>query len=416
MPILNTQMSSTVIDGRLFLYDRQRDTSHALNASATLVWASVDDRTRTVDLIEQLAHETGKPAEAIDADVRAVLAQFLSTTIVLSEPAVDLAHDPATPMLDTAEPAPRSSTRATRGRVARVLDPYEWCPGIGARQAGGVAVLVRTKDPTLQRHMDDRLISLPGAPEAEATISIVDRGRDGARRYRVFCDDELRQRVASPERAAACAFSELNQLAISRTTGRLRFHGGAVERNGMVVAVLGASGRGKSTLTAALMQRGWAYLTDEMVAVDPATLRVDPYPKVLDLSEHSLQLLGASTIPTPIPWGKSQVLPTTLGSVSTGGRLGLLVILTESDEDGAVTEDDGVDDRGQWLVPIESLEQLLPNTFNETMSMTSALDQLAHLCNSVRATVLARTDLEWSCAAIERWADSVGQGLVDDGN
>jgi hypothetical protein len=34
--------------------------------------------------------------------VRAVLAQFLSTTIVLSEPAVDLAHDPATPMLDTA--------------------------------------------------------------------------------------------------------------------------------------------------------------------------------------------------------------------------------------------------------------------------------------------------------------------------
>ena len=45
-------------------------------------------------------------------------------------------------------------------------------------------------------------------------------------------------------------------------------HGGAVDINGSAIAVVGHSGAGKSTFTAAMTRAGHRYLADEVVAVD----------------------------------------------------------------------------------------------------------------------------------------------------
>ena len=197
--------------------------------------------------------------------------------------------------------------------------------------------------------------------------------------------------------------TELNLLAIANTPDKMLFHGGAVERDGEVVAVLGVSGQGKSTLTAALVQRGWNYLSDELVIVDPATYDVHPYPKALDLNEESVALLDSVRPISTFATGKVQVSPESLGTTSNGGRLVLLVMLAVADEDdpgdptAAVTS----------LAPIESLQQLMMNTFRETMALPDALERQARLCTTVPSFALARTSLDRSCALIEQTLRSV---------
>ena len=50
----------------------------------------------------------------------------------------------------------------------------------------------------------------------------------------------------------------------------LLLHAGAVERDGFALLLPALPGSGKSTLTAALSQRGWRLLSDEFGAFDPA--------------------------------------------------------------------------------------------------------------------------------------------------
>ena len=86
---------------------------------------------------------------------------------------------------------------------------------------------------TITRAQSEKL----AAAIADHTISVVDRGRDGTHRYRIIIDDEIRMRRSTAAEAADHVLTELNLLAIANTPGKLLFHGGAVERDGQVVAL-----------------------------------------------------------------------------------------------------------------------------------------------------------------------------------
>lgn len=73
---------------------------------------------------------------------------------------------------------------------------------------------------------------------------------------------------------------------IRRHIGRMHlFHAAALMQpgTGQVVALVGPSGRGKTTASRALARAGWVYLSDETCAIDPETLAVLPYPKPLSI-------------------------------------------------------------------------------------------------------------------------------------
>jgi hypothetical protein len=55
-------------------------------------------------------------------------------------------------------------------------------------------------------------------------------------------------------------------------------HASAAADNGGVVAVVGPSGSGKSTVLAALLARGYAFFSDDVVAVEPASTGVLAHP------------------------------------------------------------------------------------------------------------------------------------------
>jgi hypothetical protein len=88
------------------------------------------------------------------------------------------------------------------------------------------------------------------------------------------------------------------EWAIARTVAErmaahyLMYHAGAVGMRGQGVILPGASGSGKSTLVAGLLAAGWMYFSDDLAAVDPATLALLPIQKALCIKDAALPLLA----------------------------------------------------------------------------------------------------------------------------
>jgi hypothetical protein len=75
----------------------------------------------------------------------------------------------------------------------------------------------------------------------------------------------------------------LEWLALSQatqaTTQHIIFHAGTVTKEAKTILLVAESGAGKTTLTLALLQRGWLPLSDDSALVSPETLAVAPFPR-----------------------------------------------------------------------------------------------------------------------------------------
>lgn len=75
------------------------------------------------------------------------------------------------------------------------------------------------------------------------------------------------------------------ELCEERIEGFVTLHAAAVARDGKLVLIAGESGAGKTTLTLALLDAGWGYLTDDLAPVSTATGLVHPFPKPLGVKD-----------------------------------------------------------------------------------------------------------------------------------
>jgi HprK-related kinase A len=69
-------------------------------------------------------------------------------------------------------------------------------------------------------------------------------------------------------------------------------HAAVVERDGHAAILPAPPGSGKSTLCAALINRGWRLLSDELALVSPATLELTPIPRPVSLKYDSIRIIG----------------------------------------------------------------------------------------------------------------------------
>ena len=172
----------------------------------------------------------------------------------------------------------------------------------------------------------------------------------------------------TPDAAAEAVLAACNKVAAAGPTGSLRIHGGVVARCDRAVVICGTSGAGKSTLTAALAQRGWTYLTDEIAVVDPHAFTVTPYPKWVDLSAESLDLLDVDPARSIGPTGaKHHVPPGGLGSVGVEPtRVSAIVVLDRN----------APEHRARRLEPREAVEVMLGHVFATTWDDPGGLQAL----------------------------------------
>jgi len=82
-----------------------------------------------------------------------------------------------------------------------------------------------------------------------------------------------------------CASNHAHQYVIS--------HAAVVEKNGRALIMPGTPGSGKSTLCAALIQRGWRLLSDELTLTDPDTGQVFPLPRPVSLKINPSMSFGS---------------------------------------------------------------------------------------------------------------------------
>lgn len=82
-----------------------------------------------------------------------------------------------------------------------------------------------------------------------------------------------------------------NWLIGRRLNDRLLLHAGAVERDGFALVLPAMPGSGKSTLTAALSQRGWRLLSDEFGAYDPSVGMFQAVLKPIALKNESIAVI-----------------------------------------------------------------------------------------------------------------------------
>ncbi|WP_269928352.1 hypothetical protein [Kocuria massiliensis] len=207
-------------------------------------------------------------------------------------------------------------------------------------------------------HGDVRIVLAP--TEAPAT-----EGRVDAAILRVTADD--------PSLAARDFTSMVTLELIKHQIVKLHlFHAAALMQGetGEVTALIGPSGRGKTTASRTLAGSGWTYLSDETCAIDPATLSVLPYPKPLSVIEHP----GAPKA----QWAASGIgLNTWRRGKGPEPRLSRLVILDRVDEAPSGQED------GLYPMPLLRGIQILAEQSSGLAQTPHALRGLAELAERV---------------------------------
>lgn len=381
VPQLANDVAFTVVDDTVVLYSAAYGVSHVLNPTAALIWASVDDERTVGDIIDELTDATGGPRVVIGHDVQMTLRRFVSAGIIRIG----------------GNRAQSQVSRATHWAATnrRILDAQQWPAAFGPVRAAAADVVIRTNSHAVAAQMCEAFDTLPSSPStatALTEITVLDRGVDGPLRFRVYVDGERQSSWDVPGPITTAVLMELNRSASETASGRLLLHAGAVERDGVVVVIAGDNDRGKTTLAARLVQRGFSYLSDEVVAVDAQSLGALPYPKPLSVDANTLALLGLGGA-EEVAASQGNLSPHALGSISAGGQIGLIVYLAEGPSTTLVNTPASDD--------VRRLVEMLSCTFRASFEDLGALDALSALLQRVPLVRLERADIDDTCVQIE---------------
>ncbi len=83
----------------------------------------------------------------------------------------------------------------------------------------------------------------------------------------------------------------LNWVVAAQVHNYLIIHAAVVEKEGHVLILCGKPGAGKSTLCAALCNRGWRLFSDEMAIVDLGSNEIIPFVRPVSLKNKSIDLI-----------------------------------------------------------------------------------------------------------------------------
>jgi hypothetical protein len=386
-----------VVEGELVVYEPATGRTHRLNTSAALVLTSAAAPTTVRALVDDLVADLGIDRHALERDVPATVSALLRAGLLAtgdqqgsrdSDASSGARTDDDLGFFVRRRPGPRWDER-----VGELLGGLDWGTDLGPRLFAHAAVRVRTDDDAVGDALETALTALPDAPpdRPAAVVSIRGHRRDPRRHaFQIYLDHDRVAGALDAVTAVGRSLILLNHVAAIGSGGHLLLHAGAVEQDGQVVVVAGRSGWGKTTLVAGLVRRGWSYLTDELVAIDPHERGVVPYPKALHLDADAVDRLGLD--PTTLGDGTYgfHVPPAALGRVSRGGTLAALVLLDDPRSP---------DEAGERGTAADVLIDLLANCFPQTWREPGALGALGAVAETVPALRLPRMALP---AALDR--------------
>lgn len=425
-------LQQAAVENSLVALDPASGRRVLLNPTAALIFTAVTAPRSVGDLVAQIADETGARPETVTADVIATVDRLVSQGMLVRDD-LDWVEDDEAGASETHVSGPGESSVTERVAPVATAEPDDaerrsaddptagisWAYDTGPRDVAGTTVAVRVEPPVLVDEVRSAFEALPSVASPAAAkrpqhrVEIVqarpvaealaygdgtDHEPGSDERVQIIVDGTVRATRSDPRGALGDVFDQLDGVLADHAPG-LRFHAGAVERDGRVIVIGGQSGAGKSSLTAALVARGFAYLTDELVVVDPETWQVAPYPRPLDLDGASCATLGLGDADFDVGRGKAKVLPTRVGDVSAGGRVALVVLLTAEPTSNEHTDQS---DAAETMPAPEAVMALVAVTFGPAFDDPDALEHLADLCTTVPVLRMTRSPLEAMVSAVEQ--------------
>ncbi|MFH1343228.1 MAG: PqqD family peptide modification chaperone [Pseudomonadota bacterium] len=258
------------LDGGLLLLDASSGSLFAFNDAARHVWDLIVAGRSGDVLISEYAGWWGISASRAQDDVSAILDQW---------------HEFG--LLDggaRAEAPPRPAAAAAAG-VHEPRRVSEWTCTIR-----GTAIRFAVENgaaPTV-RPLFAHLETPDARPQARLEIRTASGGgmllvQDGVERIRT--DD------------SGLLAGALQQAVLERIHGDVAWlalmHGAALARDGGGIGLAGPSGSGKSTLAAGLLQAGYDYMADDMIALSAPDGAIMPWPMPLSIKPGSLDVVAA---------------------------------------------------------------------------------------------------------------------------
>lgn len=273
---------------------------------------------------------------------------------------------------------------------------------IGSYRALGHSFEVEADEPSLASSLSATLGDLSHAGPAEHCYRFTTADRADATMFELTRDGEALGGPWPPAVAATALVTDLNRQAAASRPHHLLLHAAALSWAGRGLVLPAPPGGGKTTLAAGLIAAGFAYLTDEVVAIDPATLEIEPYPKPLSVGAGAvpvlrhLAILGGSWV-WPAPGEPWLVAADTFGSWAAGGPCRAHLLVFPSYSEGATTA----------LTPLgraEALVEVAANSFNFVDHGSAWLPVLRRLVLECSCWRLTTGDLGEACELLMRLA------------
>jgi hypothetical protein len=298
------------------------------------------------------------------------------------------------------EPAtPRRRPAREAATLAR-LDTRAWPRTTPVFRALGLTFDARLMGDDLADYLELILAPLraPTGTVAAHRFSVVDEGERYQRRYAVYFDGLPIVRTPSEPLALVYLLWHLNRAVVEESGAWLLLHAAAAEHEGSAVLLPARMDAGKSTLVAGLTLRGFGYLTDETVAIDPRTTLVDPYPKPLSIEMGSWGALAPLRPRLDARFARFSdeiwhVVPDAIRPGAVADRCRVRAIVSPRFEPGATTT----------LEPIsraEAVMMLAENAFNFPAHGAAGLDTLAAIVRPCECYRLTFGTLDDACDRI----------------
>jgi len=196
---------------------------------------------------------------------------------------------------------------------------------------------------------------------------------DGLSGYDVTVDGRVTHDGLDIGTALYAALVDLNQEAsVAAARDHAVLHAGVLEVDGVGIAVVGHSGAGKTTLTAAGVLGGFGYVADEIAAIDSSSV-VQPYHRPLGLRGGGAALLGMVVSGDP---RLSRIMPLRIGGrgrLAQALPLGAVVLLERHRTEAATRR----------LGPAEALVRLADHTLGDDGTESTMFRRLERLVKTI---------------------------------
>ena len=172
-----------------------------------------------------------------------------------------------------------------------LLDSIDW-PYVSDRfRAVDFDFGLRTTDPGIGAYLGDVFRDMTVGGRPSRWYSLFDRGDGTKPRWGLYLNDEEVTASANPKGCIGRLVWHINRQVILSTEDKVLIHAAAAERDGSAVVLAAPMESGKTTLVAGLVMGGLRYITDEAVAIDPASGLIHAYPKALSIDPGSWEVL-----------------------------------------------------------------------------------------------------------------------------